>query len=256
MKTLEPKDLSDPTDPSDSPYDAIADWYQATLQEGSPVQAVGLPALLELAGDVAGLTVCDLACGTGVAARELARRGATVTGTDISSPLLAIAEEKEKQDALGIVYRQGDAQSLELWDNAAFGGIVCNLALMDIVDLNACLKTVSRLLRPSGWFVFTITHPCFQMPDSRWTGKRGGIVKREVRGYFKEGWWRSDNPHGVRGQVGAFHRILSTYVNALTEAGLAIETMREPQAEGEVETRVPGYREVPVVLAVRCRKSG
>ena len=42
---------------------------------------------------------------------------------------------------------------------------------MDIPDLDACLRTVERILRPQGWFVFAITHPCFQMPDSRWTGK-------------------------------------------------------------------------------------
>jgi ubiquinone/menaquinone biosynthesis C-methylase UbiE len=241
--------------PTISPYDEISEWYEQSLQSGSPVHAVAIPALLELAGDVEGLIVCDPACGTGIAARELARRGAKVTGVDLSRPLLAIAEEKEALETLGICYRQGDAQNWEENPANTFDGIVCNLALMDIPDLNACLKTTARLLRPDGWFVFTITHPCFQMPDSRWTGKKGGVVKREVRGYFNEGYWRSNNPNGVRGQVGAYHRILSTVINALTEAGLVIEQMREPQPKGEIASRVPGYQEVPVVLAMRCRKN-
>lgn len=41
------------------------------------------------------------------------------------------------------------------------------MALMDIPDLPATLCTVARILRPGGWFVFAITHPCVQMPDSR-----------------------------------------------------------------------------------------
>ena len=49
------------------------------------------------------------------------------------------------------------------------------------------------------------------------------MVKREVRGYFREGFWRSDNPNGVRGQAGAYHRTLSTYVNAIPGAGFTIE---------------------------------
>ena len=140
--------------------------------------------------------------------------------------------------------------------DGAFDGVTCCLALMDIPDLNACLRTVARVVRPGGWFVFAITHPCFQVPEGRWTGQKGGTVRREVRGYFREICWRSDNPHGVRGQVGAYHRTLTTYLNACVAAGLTLEQFAEPQAQEETALRVPGYAEVPAVLAVRCRKTG
>ncbi|HZT41103.1 MAG TPA: class I SAM-dependent methyltransferase [Chthonomonadaceae bacterium] len=232
-------------------YDAIAEWYAAYVQN-SPAHSLALPAVLELCGNVTGQQVCDLACGEGIVARALAERGAVVTGIDLSIRLLEIASRQEQAAPLGISYLQGDAQTLDNIPDARFDTVVCNLALMDFPDLPATLATVARLLRPQGRFVFTIVHPCFQTPDSRWTGKAGGTVKREVRAYFREGYWRSDNPNGVRGNAGCYHRTLSAYVNALTEVGLIVERMAEPQAQDEVSARVPGYREVPVILAVRC----
>ncbi len=239
-----------------SDYDAIAAWYVESFMTGSPVHAIAMPALLELVGSVAGCKVCDLACGTGIAARALAARGAHVRGIDLSVRLLDIARAEESRQPLGISYMLGDVRRPhDDTMDGAFEGAVCSLALMDIDDLDLTFKSTARILRPGGWFVFTVTHPCFQGPESRWTGKAGGIVKREVRGYFREGYWRSDNPHGVRGQVGAHHRTLSTIVNTLIRAGFAIEGMSEPQPGDEIGRRVPGYSEVPAVWAVRSCKS-
>ena len=182
-----------------SAYDAAADWYAAGLRTGSPIHAVAMPALRELAGDVRGASVCDLACGTGLAARLLGDLGARVTGVDLSQAMLELA--RAQQGSHGpIAYLHGNICRLPEVADATFDGAVCSLALMDIPDLASCLSETARILRPGGWFVFTITHPCFQGPECRWTGKAGGTVKREVRGYFRERFWRSDNPHGVRGQ--------------------------------------------------------
>ncbi len=206
-----------------------------------------------LLGVVAGLDICDLACGQGEMARRLAGLGARVTGIDISQELLRLARERSEAEGVTVDFVEGDAMALSEEYTASFDGVVCLLALMDISDLDAVLSNVHRILRPGGWFVFAITHPCFQTPDSRWTGKAGGTVKREVRGYFREGFWQSDNPYGVRGKVGAYHRTLSTYLNALHRAGLLLEEMIEPQADDALTARVPGYREAPPVLVARCR---
>jgi ubiquinone/menaquinone biosynthesis C-methylase UbiE len=237
-----------------SAYDEVADWYAESIRSGSPVHAVAMPAMIELAGEVAGLDLCDLACGTGLAARAMTARGAAVTGIDLSAGLLEIARTETAGDRETITYVQADIQRLPEVEDGAFDGAVCSLALMDIEHLDMCLSEIARILKRRRWLVFTVTHPCFQGPESRWTGKAGGTVKREVRGYFREGFWRSDNPNGVRGQVGAYHRTLGTYFNDVISAGFKIEEVREPQPHDEVAARVPGYAEVPVVLAVRCRK--
>ena len=198
-----------------SAYDEIAEWYDDVIRSGPPLHALVLPCLFELIGDVQGQRICDLACGQGVIARQLARQGAMVVGVDLSAKLLEIAQHEEKTELLGIAYLHGDAQALDALADAAFDGVLCNWSLLDIPDLESCLRTVWRILRPQGWFVFSITHPCFLAPNSRLVDEEDGTVSAKVKGYFQEGFWRSDNPDGVRGRVGAYHRMLSTYLNTL-----------------------------------------
>lgn len=236
-------------------YDTIAEWYDESIRVGSLLRDLALPALWELIGDAADHYVCDLACGQGVVARRLAIQGATVVGVDVSAKLLAIARRYEDEIPLGIGYQQDDAQTLATLPDMSFDGVVCNMALTDIPDVAATFRAVHRVLRPKGWFVFSITHPCFQTATSGWVEGSDGTVRRAIGAYFAERGWRSDNLAGVRGQVGAHHRTLSTYVNALHDAGLALERLREPRATGRIAERVRGYAEIPAVLVAACRKA-
>ncbi len=232
-------------------YDAIADWYDQYIQ-GDPFYYDRVCAVV---GDVAGQEICDLACGQGALARALARRDARVTGVDISMRLLEIATRYEANEPLDITYRCDDAQVLATVADATFDGVVCSLALMDIPDIEATYRAVARVVRPRGWFVFAIVHPCFYPPGSDWVRHDDGTTSRQVRDYFAEVFWHSDNPHGVRGKVGAHHRTLSTYMNLLVAAGWRIERLHEPQAMGEIARQVPGYAEIPLMLIVRCTKA-
>ena len=70
------------------------------------------PEHVELCGDVEGLEVLDLGCGTGYFAREMARRGARVTAVDLSPKMLAHARRLESEDPLGIRYVESDAAAI------------------------------------------------------------------------------------------------------------------------------------------------
>lgn len=234
-------------------YDAIAGWYDEAVRQNAFTHDLVLPPADALLGDVQGQAICDLACGQGLIARHLAGRGARVTGIDLSEPLLEIARGIEAEAPLGIDYRRGDAQALPETADASFDAVVCAMALMDIPDLAATVGAVRRILRAGGRFVFAITHPCFEPPHAWWATTDDGRLYRATSTYHEEGFWRSTNPHGVRGKVGAHHRTLGTYVNTLAEANLALERMIEPRASARLIERVPGYAIVPVVLAARCR---
>ncbi len=233
-------------------YDAIAEWYDTAVRAGSLIHDLVLPTIWDMIGSIDGQRICDLACGQGIVSRQLAMRGAVVTGVDISARLLDIARRDEDTDPLGIAYQQDDAQELGTLPDASVDGVVCNMALMDIPDVEATFRAVQRILQPAGWFVFSITHPCFQTPASHWIEDADGTISRAVRAYFAEGLWHSDNPTGVRGQVGAYHRTLATYIGALTAAALFVEHIREPRATGNIADQAPGYREIPAVLVARC----
>jgi 2-polyprenyl-3-methyl-5-hydroxy-6-metoxy-1,4-benzoquinol methylase len=209
---------------------------------------------------VSGQRICDLACGQGRVARHLASLGATVVGIDLSSKLLAIARQHEENDPRGITYVHGDVQQLDEQVVGVFDGVVCFMALMDIPDLVSTLQSVARILRSDGWFVFAILHPCFHTAQSGEIESPQGAA-RTIRQYFVEGHWRSDTRPGPPGRVGAYHRTLSTYLNALTDAGLQIVRVSEPGAVSEVadSPSLTGatrsvWQEVPAVFVASCRK--
>ncbi len=238
-------------------YDAIAQWYDEGIRRGSWLHGAAVATVLELAGEVAGRSVCDLACGQGVVARQLAERGARVVGIDVSERLLEIAREDERARPLAVAYYRDDAQTLAMLADESFDGVVCNLALMDIPDLPAATRAVRRVLRPGGWLAFAITHPCLDavLGRERIVGDADGAAGRTVRSYFVEGRWWSENRAGVRGQVGAYPRTLSTYLNTLVSAGFSIERLSEPQAPDPGSGETVTHHEVPAILAVRCAKA-
>lgn len=236
-------------------YDQIAEWYDEQVRTGKLIHDLVVPALLTAIGRVAGQHICDLACGQGVIARQLAQAGAQVVGIDLSARLLEIARSEEAAAPLDIIYQQEDAQQCQSLADASFDGVVCNMALMDIADLSATFRTVYRILRLRGWFAFSITHPCIQMPDSAWNRLDDGTIIRESGRYFAEGFWKPGPGPGVRGRIGAHHRTLSTYVNALVQAGFSIQSLSEPHASGELAQRFPNYQSLPAALVVHCLKA-
>jgi ubiquinone/menaquinone biosynthesis C-methylase UbiE len=237
-----------------SAYDEIAEWYDAWLGSGPLRDDPFFAAAEALMGGVRGQRICDLACGQGRVARYLAEQGAEVVAVDISGKLLEIARRHEAAEPRGIEYRQADAQRLDGVADRSFDGVVCQMALMDIVDLGATLRAVARVLKPGGWLVFAILHPCYNPAPSGELMTSQGIV-RTVSGYFTEGYWRSDARTGPPGKVGAYHRTLATYVNTLTEVGLTIERIAEPRFSGPHAERRPVWTEVPAGLVARCRKA-
>lgn len=218
-----------------SRYDIHADWYLDYTCDWGSASADFLP------GDLSGQRVLDLACGYGQLSRALAERGAAVTAVDLSPRLVAQARAIEAREHRGIRYLSGDAASIDWWDAEPFDGVVCNMALMDIDDLDAALSTVATVLKSYGWFNFSLFHPCFP------GGSDGASDTLSSwppdRGYSAEGWWTTRGA-GVRGRVGANHRMLSTYLNAVLHAGLEFEEFAEPPTT------------LPRLLVARCRRPG
>ena len=99
------------------------------------------------------------------------------------------------------------------------------MALMDIDDLDGALGTIRSVLRPGGWFNISLLHPCF--PGQQQADGASLPSWPPERGYRAEGWWTTEST-GVRGHVGAIHRTLSSYLNAVLAAGLVFTHFAEP----------------------------
>jgi len=218
-------------------YDEIADWYPAWVGDGDGLIADGVGALLP--PTVHGSRVLDVACGHGRASRGLARLGADVVGVDISAELIELARSREVTDPLGIEYHAAAIEETDQWwDGAFFDGAVCEMAMMDIDDLHGTVTAVAMTVRAGGWFAISMVHPCFP-------GNEAGLSSWPPEAsYFHEGLWTSPdhNPDGVRIRVGSSHRMMSTYLNSLIDAGFALERLVEPLAP------------VPMILLLGCRR--
>ncbi|HXH55786.1 class I SAM-dependent methyltransferase [Iamia sp.] len=167
--------------------------------------------------------------------------------------MIELAEGHGAPPGVDVSYLVDDAQRLSLIDPATFDGATCQLGLMDIPDLDATLTSIGRILRPGGWFVFVIGHPCTLAPDATKTTAPDGRPAVALTGYFAERFWRSTNPEGVR-RAGNHHRTLATYLNALVRCGFVIEEVDEPEASDLLAAAQPLYREVPTFFAARTRR--
>ncbi len=183
-----------------------------------------------------------------------------MVGIDLSAKLLAIARRHEETAPQGIEYIHADVQRLVGVAFEPFDGVVCSMALMDIPDLAAVAHSVAHLLRPDGWFAFSILHPCFHTSESGEIETPDGAA-RTISRYFVEGHWRSDTRTGPPGKVGAYHRTLSTYVNTLSDTGLQVERLTEPGMEADLPQSLGlsqanrlVWAEVPAILVALCRK--
>lgn len=106
------------------------------------------PRVLEAADVRHGNTVLDVACGTGVLAREAAARvnpSGSVVGVDINEGMLAVAREK----APHISWRVGPAESLP-FETDSFDRVVSQFGLMFFEDPPEAIAEMGRVLRPGG----------------------------------------------------------------------------------------------------------
>ena len=213
------------------------DFVDRNLADENGLWHALLSRFKEILGDrVKGARICDIACGEGYLSRSLAQLGPQeVVGIDASAALIDVADQRK--NAPNLSYRVDDAQHLQTFSDASIDIAVSQLAIMDIPDHRALFRSVRRVLKAGGTFVFSMLHPCFETPfhapeESPFlVDTNGTAIAYVVRRYGSEGFWQSGGT-GVRGHMGAYHRTLSTLLNDLLAAGFLLEKLEEPVVEG------------------------
>jgi SAM-dependent methyltransferase len=216
-------------------YDAVAEWYDATLSGDSPLAVLPRETALRLLGEPCG-RLLDVGCGGGSHTAAFAAAGWAAVGVDPSGAQLELAR------ARGCDVVQGRGETLPFADDT-FAAVVSLWTHTDVDDWRAVVGEVSRVLRPGGCFVYVGVHPCFVGPHSRFVEGKGvpvlhaGLYRREGRYAHGPG----ISPAGLRARVGAVHLPLAQFLQTFVDHGLALESIEEP-----------GDRDYPIAIAVRA----
>ncbi len=248
------------------PRNGFGRWYGEKQGDTGDVWHRTLidPGLFRLLGRLPrGTRVLDIGCGNGYIARRLSRDGARVVGVDASRELIEYAREEERVHPLGIVYHLSDAARLPIREKGVFDVAVANMSLLDIKDAEGAIRELARVVRPGGRFVFSISHPCFDVDtDSAWSVERRAgkpLVFRKVARYRIP---HSDQyvwnlAEGRTARTTGYHRPLSWYAQVLRRHAWSILDMDEPaplQGYQSERVRKEWIDAIPLHLVVEARR--
>lgn len=208
-------------------YDVFAHEFLEHARDGFFNAHYDRPTCLSLLGDVAGKRVLDAACGPGLYAGELARRGAEVTGFDQSPRMVQICRAR----VAGGDFRVHDLADPLTWlPDGSVDLVLCALAIEYADDRVAALREFRRVLRPGGAVVLSRLHP-----TGDWLRHGGSYFDTRV---IHETW-------GTGWRVHYWLVPLEVTCDEIFQAGFLIERLIEPRpAPGAAALAPADYEEL------------
>jgi SAM-dependent methyltransferase len=197
-----------------------------------------------------GRRTLDLGCGEGRVARDLIAAGHTVVGVDAAPAMVEAARNAEP----GFEVHLADAASLP-FDDGTFDLVVAFMSLQDVDDLEGAVRESARVLEPGGRMCLAIVHPI---------NSAGAFQGDEAESPFTIDGSYLDRCHyadeirrdGLEITFVSEHRPLHAYADALADAGLLIERLREPPVPEAAVTapRNRRWQRLPLFLHMRAVK--
>ena len=210
------------TDSADPPvlnnYDSFAEAYAASNENNLINAYYERPAMLALAGDVAGRRILDAGWGSGPLFAALLGRGAIVTGIDKSAGMVELARRRLGDDA---DLQVADLGSPLPFPDGMFDDVTASLVLHYLEDWGPALDELRRVLKPGGRLIMSVDHPLVTYLADREAGHEPD--------YFATYNWTEEWAMGEQTALMSFwHRPLHAMIDAFTAAGFRITTISEP----------------------------
>ena len=199
--------------PTHAGYDRWAEIYD---DEDNSLILLEEPHVHRLLGDVNGLAVADIGCGTGRHALRLVQAGARVTAVDFSLGMLARARAKPGAEQVRFV--EHDLARPLPFANGSFDRVVSGLVIDHVAPLAPFFAELVRLLRPHGYAVATVMHPAMML--------------KGVQARF------TDPATGRETRPASHSHELSSYVMAAIDSGARVVALSEHAADAALAARV------------------
>ena len=140
-------------------------WPAVYDTDQNPMQALEGLAVREMLGNVAGLKVLDLGCGTGRHALRLAENGAVVTALDFSKGMLSEARRKPGADLVDFLPH--DLSEALPFAESEFDLVVSGLVLEHLDDLELFFSEIDRVVKPDARTIVSAMHPAMFLRGSQ-----------------------------------------------------------------------------------------
>lgn len=136
--------------------DLAHQWWDPTsefrpLHEINPLRLDWINSQVQLAGK----SVVDIGCGGGILAESMAKKGAKVTGIDLSEKALKVADLHSLESGVQVRYELIAAEDLAAREPGRFDVVTCMEMLEHVPDPAAIVAACAQLVKPGGRVFFS-----------------------------------------------------------------------------------------------------
>ena len=131
-------------------------WWDPTsefrpLHEINPLRLEWINARAPLLGK----NVIDIGCGGGVLSEAMARKGAKVTGIDLSKKALKVADLHSLESGVEVRYKHIAAEDMAQEEAGQFDVVTCMEMLEHVPDPASIVQAAATLVKPGGHVFFS-----------------------------------------------------------------------------------------------------
>lgn len=215
-------------------WNELTGWYAGWAKGGHDFHKhFAFPAISQALELKKGMRVIDIGSGTG-ALRELVQKsGAEYVGVDKSPSMIREAQKfagKDGQFFVSDVTRPGGIALPHAVMQGKFDRAVFLFSIQDMDNAKVAIENAAKLIKQDGSVTIFMLHPAFRIPRMSGWGKDPGrkLTYRRVDKYKTEVTIPLPQNTGD-GSVTSFfyHRPLQSYMDAITDAGLAVDMYKE-----------------------------
>ena len=201
-------------------YDALAEGYAARIDTKAHNAFYERPATLSLLGSVAGKRVLDAGCGVGKYAELLLEAGAIVVAIDANARMLALARRRLGSKPVELIQANLE-RKLDFLADSSFDVVLCALVLDYVFDWHQAFSEFSRVLKPGGEVVFSVTHPFVDYVEHHHRNNYFAVERVEYV-------WSGFGPPVT---VPSYRRSFSAMLTPLLANGFRLESILEPRPQ-------------------------
>jgi ubiquinone/menaquinone biosynthesis C-methylase UbiE len=258
------------TNPSDSNerWEKIADFWDKHTHSGNEFYLkIVAPMATRLLQVKSTHRVLEIACSSGLYSRELAKTAEHVVGTDVSKRFIQLAKERsdEIKNLEFSVMDVTQIKQIKGLGEKKFNAAVCNMAIMDLPEIDPLFEGLRDILEKDSHFVVTLLHPCFNDSDLNFFIESGIQNNRlvttkgiKISHYLSS---KKFEQVGIAGQPTFhyfFHRPLQEILMPAFKNGWVLDALEEqtlpyePESMNEPLSR-QNFPEIPAVLGLRFK---